>query len=342
MQSRDRQNVTLKDIAEKTGYSVNTVSRALRGKDDISAATQALIRKTAEEMGHISNTIASSLRSGYTNTIAVILGDISNLHFATMMKEIEEYARSKGYTTILLNTNEDTDQEMQAIQVALSKGVDGILICPTQKNRKNIEYLKSLGKPFVLIGRRYADPDVNYVVCDDELGGYQATKYLLERGHRRILMLHGPMYISSAAERLAGYLRAHREMGVPVLPELVQEVPVIANGCSSVLAEVQRQNIAFSAIFAFSDMLAWDAWSYLHKKGFSIPTQCSIVGFDNIQAVLPIPFHLSSIASRDQKMSTAAVKILLDLIQDTAASAQHAVLPTCIVTGETVCTLKNS
>lgn len=342
MQGRDRQNTTLKDIAEKTGYSVNTVSRALRGKDDISAATQALIRKTAEEMGHISNTIASSLRSGYTNTIAVVLGDISNLHFATMMKEIEEYARAKGYTTILLNTNEDTDQERQAIQVALSKGVDGILICPTQKNRKNIEYLKSLGKPFVLIGRRYADPDVNYVVCDDELGGYQATKYLLERGHRRILMLHGPMYISSAAERLAGYLRAHREMGVPVLPELVQEVPVIANGCSSVLAEVQRQNIAFSAIFAFSDMLAWDAWSYLHKKGFSIPAQCSIVGFDNIQAVLPIPFHLSSIASRDQKMSIAAVKILLDLIQDTAAPAQHAVLPTCIVTGETVCTLKNS
>lgn len=341
MQGRDRQNTTLKDIAEKTGYSVNTVSRALRGKDDISAATQALIRKTAEEMGHISNTIASSLRSGYTNTIAVVLGDISNLHFATMMKEIEEYARAKGYTTILLNTNENTDQERQAIQVALSKGVDGILICPTQKNRKNIEYLKGIGKPFVLIGRRYADPDVNYVVCDDELGGYQATKYLLERGHRRILMLHGPMYISSAAERLAGYLRAHREMGVPVLPELVQEVPVIANGCSSVLAEVQRQNIAFSAIFAFSDMLAWDAWSYLHKKGFSIPAQCSIVGFDNIQAVLPIPFHLSSIASRDQKMSIAAVKILLDLIQDTAAPAQHAVLPTCIITGETVCALEN-
>ena len=266
MQSRERQNVTLKDIAEKTGYSVNTVSRALRGKDDISSSTQELIRKTAAEMGHISNTIASSLRSGYTNTIAVIIGDVSNLHFATMMKEIEEYARSKGYTTILLNTNEDTEQEMQAIQAALSKGADGILICPTQKNRKNIEYLKSIGKPFVLIGRRYSDEDVNYVVCDDELGGYQATKYLLERGHQRILMLHGPMYISSAAERLAGYLRAYREMGVHVCPELIQEVPVIANGCSSILSEVRQQGISFSAIFAFSDMLAWDAWSSLHGE----------------------------------------------------------------------------
>ena len=134
------------DVGKALPYQmcIRDSSRALRGKDDISAATQALIRKTAEEMGHISNTIASSLRSGYTNTIAVVLGDISNLHFATMMKEIEEYARAKGYTTILLNTNENTDQERQAIQVALSKGVDGILICPTQKNRKNIEYLLSL------------------------------------------------------------------------------------------------------------------------------------------------------------------------------------------------------
>ena len=336
MQSRERQNVTLKDIAEKTGYSVNTVSRALRGKDDISSATQALIRKTAAEMGHISNTIASSLRSGYTNTIAVIIGDVSNLHFATMMKEIEEYARSKGYTTILLNTNEDPEQEMQAIQVALGKGADGILICPTQKSRKSIEYLKTIGKPFVLIGRRYSDEDVNYVVCDDELGGYQATKYLLERGHRRILMLHGPMYISSAAERLAGYLRAHRELGVRVCPELIQEVPVIANGCSNILSEIRQQGISFSAIFAFSDMLAWDAWSCLHREGYRIPEECSIVGFDNIQAVLPIPFQLSSISSQDQKMSTAAVKILLDLIQQPSAPPQHAVLPTCIVKGETV------
>lgn len=84
-----RPAVTLKDIAAKTGYSVNTVSRALRDKDDIAAPTREMIQKTAQEMGHVSNTLAASLRLGYTNTIAVILGDISNPHFSIMMKEIE-------------------------------------------------------------------------------------------------------------------------------------------------------------------------------------------------------------------------------------------------------------
>ena len=98
-----RPAVTLKDIAAKTGYSVNTVSRALRDKDDIAAPTREMIQKTAQEMGHVSNTLAASLRLGYTNTIAVILGDISNPHFSIMMKEIEGYAWKAGYTLSLIH-----------------------------------------------------------------------------------------------------------------------------------------------------------------------------------------------------------------------------------------------
>ena len=151
-----RPAVTLKDIAAKTGYSVNTVSRALRDKDDIAAPTREMIQKTAQEMGHVSNTLAASLRLGYTNTIAVILGDISNPHFSIMMKEIEGYAWKAGYTSILFNTNENEELELAAIQSALNKNVDGIIICPAQKTPYNLTYLKESGVPFVLIGRRDA------------------------------------------------------------------------------------------------------------------------------------------------------------------------------------------
>ena len=123
-----RPAVTLKDIAAKTGYSVNTVSRALRDKDDIAVETREMIQRTAREMGHVSNTLAASLRLGYTNTIAVILGDISNPHFSIMMKEIEGYAWKAGYTSILFNTNENEELELAAIQSALNKNVDGIII----------------------------------------------------------------------------------------------------------------------------------------------------------------------------------------------------------------------
>lgn len=336
MQRKEYAAVTLKDIAERTGYSVNTVSRALRGKDDISEATRELIKKTAEEMGHIGNGMAASLRSGYSNTIAVILGDVSNLHFATMMKEIEVCASAKGYTSILLNTNEDVEQESKAIQVALSRNVDGIIICPTQKNEDSVEFLKRVGLPFVLIGRRYEDAAVNYVICNDELGGYQATKHLLQMGHQRILMLHGPMYISSAAERLAGYVRAHEELGIPVQPELIWEVPVMANGCEHVLEQIQERGISFSAIFAFSDMLAWEAWSCLRKRGIRVPEECSIIGFDHIQSVLPLPFNLTSIAAAKEKMAPTAVELLLASIQNRENTPRHILLPTRVVEGETV------
>ena len=221
-----RPAVTLKDIAAKTGYSVNTVSRALRDKDDIAVETREMIQRTAREMGHVSNTLAASLRLGYTNTMAVILGDISNPHFSIMMKEIEGYAWKAGYTSILFNTNENEELELAAIQSALNKNVDGIIIFPAQKTPDNLIYLKESGVPFVLIGRR--DEAYSYVVCNDELGGFQATKELLAAGHRDILLLHGATYISSARERLEGYCRAFREAGLPVNERLICQVPVVA------------------------------------------------------------------------------------------------------------------
>ncbi|MBQ1264473.1 MAG: LacI family DNA-binding transcriptional regulator, partial [Oscillospiraceae bacterium] len=218
--------VTLKDIAKKTGFSVNTVSRALRGMEDISAPTRELIGKVAKEMGYISNATAASLRSGFSKVIAVIVSDISNLFFATMMKQIEDAAAQLGYTALLLNTNEDEQQELRAIQVALSQNVDGIILSAAQKSDANLDYLKKTGVPFVLIGRRNDDPEISSVVCDDELGGYLAAKHLIENGHKNVLMLHGPLYISSAKDRLNGYRRAFAEANLPVSESLIREIPV--------------------------------------------------------------------------------------------------------------------
>lgn len=330
---RRRSAVTLKDIAAKTGYSVNTVSRALRDKDDIAPETREMIQKTAQEMGHVSNTLAASLRLGYTNTIAVILGDISNPHFAVMMKEIEGHAWQFGYTSILYNTNENQEMELAAIQSALNKNVDGIIICPSQKTPDNLNYLKESGVPFVLIGRR--DPAYSYVVCNDELGGWQATNALLLAGHRDILLLHGATYISSARERLEGYCRAFREWGLEVDEGLVREVPVVSDGCESVLEELDREGRTYTAVFAFSDMLAWEAWCGLMKRGRNVPGDCSVIGFDHIESRLGLPLGLTSISSYKGRMSVKAVDILVDQIKG-SGERQQVVIDTALAPGNTV------
>lgn len=332
-----KQVITLKDVAEATGYSVNTISRALRGKDDIAQETRDRIKQVARELGYINNTLAASLRLGYTNTIAVILSDVSNPHFSIMMKEIEAYARQLGYFSFLMSTGEDEELEREAIQSALNKNVDGIILCPTQKSRKNIEFLNATGLPFVLIGRHFKDVETDAVICNDMLGGYQATQCLLEQGHRDILMLQGPRYISSSEERLEGYRKAMGEFGVAERPELIREVPITENGCGEVLRALDREGVKYSAVFAFSDMLAWECWAYQIEAGRQVPRDCAIIGFDHISSRLVLPFRLSSVSSYKARMSTGAVELLVKRMREGEESPrQTVVIDTALAEGDTV------
>jgi LacI family transcriptional regulator len=332
-----RQPATLKDIARITGYSVNTVSRALRDKEDISAETKEKIKKVSLDMGYINNAQASSLRLGHTNTIAVILGDISNPYFGIQMKEIENRARGEGYSSFLINTNENTEMEREAIQSALNKNVDGILICPSQHSEDNIRYLMETGIPFLQIGRYTENLKAGYVLQNDEMGGYQAVKHLIDNGHRDILMLNGPLYVSSSRGRLAGYKRALTETGLPVKSELIREVSIIGDGCSEVISDVLREKLRFTAIFTFSDMLAWETWTCLHKHGCSIPRDYSLIGFDNIQSHLGIPFQLSTVSANETKIAAIAIDFLIGSMKgERGDTFHHLIVDTELITGETV------
>lgn len=340
-----KRTVTLKDIAEKTGYSANTVSRALRGKDDISEATVEKIKQTAKEMGYINNTIASSLRLGYTNTIAVILGDISNPHFSIMTKEIENCARQYGYSSFLLNTNEDSENELRSIKTAINKNVDGIIICPVQENEENTKFLIDSGVPFIQIGRKSALPEVNYVICDDVMGGYQATDYLLKKGHERILFLNGPSYVSSAKDRQEGYCKAYQEHALTYDPALIRQISVSESNVPEIMEQVMRENLQFTAIFGFSDSVAWEAWTWLHKHGKRVPEDYSLIGFDHIQSKMAIPFQLTTIGFYKTKMSVMAVECLIRKMRpekktDDGLKVEHQKIDTIFVEGETVSSIE--
>ncbi len=303
--------VTLKDIALRTGYATNTISRALKDKDDIGLETRKRIQETAREMGYIGDSIAGALRSGLTSTIAVILGDISNPHFAIMVREIEASARSHHYSTIILNTDEDSEIELESIRLALGRKVDGIILCPTQKNEDNVLFLMKQKIPFVLIGRHFPGLEAESVVCDDVKGGRMATEHLIERGHRRILFLNGPSRISSAVERLEGYREALEAAGIPYDGSLVREIPIVAGDCRHVIYRIVDEKVKFTAALAFSDLIAWEAMYALQKRGLENPRDYAIVGFDNIQSKYYFPFPLSSIGSSKSTMARRAFNHLL-------------------------------
>lgn len=306
--------VTLKDIALKTGYSINTVSRALKGKEDISKETREIISKTAKELGYIGDSIAGALRSGLTRTIAVIVGDISNPLFAIMVKEIETELRRKNYNTFIMNTEEKYNIEEEAIYSALSKKVDGIILCPTQKSDDDIKFLQSSGIPFVLMGRYFEHGSADFVIWNDEYGGYLATKHLIEQGHRQILLLNGPLYMSSARERFRGYEKALSENNIALSYDLIREINITSMESSKAIEKLLKDGIKFTAIFAFSDYIAWEAIYTLNKLGYHVPSDFSVVGFDNIQSDLCFPFPLTTIDAPKNKMAQMVVDILLKKI----------------------------
>ena len=237
--------------------------------------------------------------------------------------------------------------ERDAIKTAINKNVDGIIICPAQEDDSNIRFLMQSGVPFIQIGRYTKNLDANFVVCDDVNGGYLAANHLIENGHERILFLNGPSYISSAAERLKGYELAHRDAGLSMDAKLIQEVSVSESNIPQILGGLESDKVEYTAIFAFSDSMAWEAWTWLHKRGFKVPGDYSLIGFDHIQSRMAIPFQLTTISSYKAKMSITAMDCLRCKINPDSGKTEHCddicrhVIKTALVEGETVRRIKS-
>lgn len=328
-------STTLKNIADVTGFSVNTVSRALRGSSEISAKTTEYICGVANSMGYVANGVAMSLRAGKTRTIAVIIGCIFNSHFSIMIKGIEESATKDNYTVIIMNTNENEETEKNAIKTAASKKVDGIIICPTQKSEKNIYLLKSSGIPFVLIGRHYKSLDTNFVICDDYEGGKCAASYLLAKGRKNIFVIVPPAYVSSSEERLSGFIDAHKEYGRRVRRGNIIRTDDIMAPLKDTLDGCREAIMKADAVVCFSDMMACELIYWLRTNGITIPGVPDIIGFDDIQSRIVMPIRIKSIRSHKALMSHKAYSVLKSNIDNPGIPSEHIVIPADLSDGET-------
>ena len=327
MQEKKTGHVTLRELAQKTGFSINTVSKALRDMPDISQQTKDTVRQAAKDMGYVGNSMASALRSGYSNVLALIISDISNPFFGILCKEIEQQAAKHNYTVVVFNTEEDAQREDRAIRTALSQNVDGVLLTPSQHSAEGIRLLQEHGKPCVLIGRYFPELPADAVVFDDEQGGYLAGKHLLECGCRNVRMLNAPRN-TSAENRAKGFLRAMAE--VPEAKSQLLTVNSPLGGAAECLTAAYRED-PFDGIFAYSDLFAMEAASVLEEMG--LPNgSVKLVGFDDIQSRLALPMPLTSVSAGKAAFGEALVSLLMRRIfGDAADFPVRKILPTSLV-----------
>lgn len=220
-------NITIKDIATVTNFSVNTVSRALRDMPDISEATKKFIRETATAMGYKKNFLASTLRTNHSNTIGVIVPDMQNPIYSDFYKGIEKICKKFGYTIVLFNSNEDTEEEKSAIYAMLNYCVDGVILFPTNDSQQNVSILKSNNLPFVFLARSLNISMGNMVIADDYYGGYIACEHLISKGYDNFLILSGPHNISSFRDRCKGFVDCARKNNIAIENiEITQILPL--------------------------------------------------------------------------------------------------------------------
>lgn len=322
--SRIGRRVTLADVASKTGYTVNTVSRALKDKSDISRATCEHIQRVAKEMGYVRNSLAGALRSGRTRTIGLIVGEVSNPYYAIMADEIHNAALALGYSVTISCSRDDPTLEMRQVEALISNQVDGVLLFPCSGSAPTIVRLRAAGVPFVLMSRCLSVGESDCVMCDEEDGAYLATRHLIENGHRKLAFLSHADIVYAGDMRLRGFFRACDEAGIP---EIDRRVAICGDRVEATELLTQWHAQGVTGAFMFCDMEAWSVIALLGERGLRVPDDLAFVGFDNIQGTLSFPSPLCSIECHMPAQISAAVDLLRKRIHHSEIAPQTIVFP---------------
>ncbi|MEO6547746.1 MAG: LacI family DNA-binding transcriptional regulator [Ferruginibacter sp.] len=308
---------TIHDIGRELNLTPGTVSRALNHHPRISTKTKDLVQKKATELQYQRNKIASSLRSGKSHTIGVIIPSAQINFFGSVVHGIELLASSSGYNIILYQTEETTVLEKKAIDTFLSARVDGIL-ASVAKETANFRHFRDLREkhniPLVIFDRTNDEIKVPSVVIDDYKGAYLATEHLINNGYTNIAHVSGPQHIKCFRDRLKGYQDALLKNHVEISDELVYAGDLsISSGRLAIEHFFLSENRP-DAIFAVEDYTAVGIIMELKERKIKIPGEFGVIGFANENFGEYITPSLSSVDQQTVKMGQASLGLLMQMI----------------------------
>lgn len=310
---------TIRDVAMAAGCSITAVSLVLNGKTrNISAQTEVRILDAAKQLNYHPNKLASHLVTKKSNIIGLILPDNCNLFFGMVLKAAEHEADQAGYRVICGNSNNSINKDCAYINTFIDYCVDGILIIKSdspkqEENEQLAELIRTLPSPVVAIDRQIDGLDVPTYTVNNMYGGYTATKHLLEMGHRRIGYYTYPLRVYTAAQRLKGYKMALAEYGVPYDPELVCQLSNGFSGNHRAVGDFRRKGV--TAVFAHNDTLAYELYKFAQMEGVRVPSDMSIVGFDDLDFSTIITPGLTTIRQPVDEMTHGAFRRLVAMIE---------------------------
>lgn len=273
---------TLKDVADKLGISVSTVSRAVHNKEYVKEETREMVLQALKEYNYIPNEIARSLKAQSSMTIGVVIPDICEVFFGEIIKGIDSVLASCGYTIIVADTNESKKNEKQYLEMLYQKRIDALVLATVDLSGKSVgQYLNS-GIPVVFIDNIPKLTEIDTITIDNRLSSNMAVKALAEAGHRQIATIIGSIEETTGYERMQGYKEALEQIGVPYQKELVRFGNYKEKdgfGCMDSLLNLREEH-PFTSVFVTSEMMTFGAIKAIRSHGLRIPEDISLIGFD--------------------------------------------------------------
>ena len=303
---------SLKDLADKLGVSIATVSRALRNSHEVGEEMKVKVKALAKEMNYRPNPFAQSLRKEAPKVIGVIVPNLVTHYFAAVLDGIEDFARRKGYSVLSANSHEDHEREAQAIENFLDMHVEGIIVCLAQDTVDFSPFLKlkEVGVPLVFFARTCLDDQFSHVIGNGDVAAYDATIHMIDSGAKRVAFIGGPNNLNMVKRRKHGYLQALRDRNIPIERELV--------ACDKIDFEVARANTIMvlenahpDAILAFNDIITYAAFDAIKAKGLRIPNDVAIIGFTDGDTAAFVTPRLSVIMDQAHEQGSKACELLM-------------------------------
>ncbi|PWI33410.1 LacI family transcriptional regulator [Vibrio albus] len=322
--------VTIKDVSELAGVSQATVSRVINGKCRVGTDKKLRVERAIKILGYRPNAIAQALASCRTGSIGIIVPELGGF-FSGILNSMERLLRNLGYHVIVTTGSNTEQSEQESVEFMLNRRVDAIILHTQQLSDEYLIDLEKKGIYIVLINRIIPEIAESCINIDNVLGGLIATKHLINMGHKTIACITGPLEKADARERLEGYRQALNSSDIEYRDDLVVEASFTEESGARATEKLLGRNYEFSAIFASNDHMAFGASEVLKTKGYAIPEQISLIGFDDVIFARYLTPSLTTINFPVESMSEEAVQLVIQKIKKHDKNVNFKLSPSLVI-----------
>jgi LacI family transcriptional regulator len=327
------QRVRLVDVAREAGVHPATASRALSpdARGEVSPSTVRRVRRAAELLGYVPNSMARGLRTSRSYVAALVVPDITNALFPPIVRGAEQVLTEAGFTLVLTDTNNAAEVERSQIASMRAHGVDGFIMATASWEDPLIDDLAAENFPTVLVNRRCATSELPFFGGDDQQGIRLCVQHLAELGHRDIVHLAGPASTSTGRERAHAFRAAMRDKSLPLRNAVIECAGYTENAGAEAAARLLARRGPFTAVVAANDLVALGVMGRLAAEGLTSPRDYSITGFNDLAFMDKLTPPLTTVRVPFTEMGARAARGLLEWISEERPTATQSLLPVELV-----------